>query len=317
MGVESAIYNPADPGSLPCGVFKRIQVVNQPLGGTLIAWELSEGFGAYGPFNFYVDFGRSGTNEWETLNEQPVVNDCVYMDVCQRYFDQLADFYYRVRLTLPNEIDPQTGTCKVYQSQPQQANGVWSKRDWLLAREIARKEYLLQRKRTNMTAVGHILKRMRYGTPCNDCKDHDTGEVINAECPVCYGTGFIGGYFPAHKFTVTMDGNWTRDFKRDPQISLRNDVIRKGRAVSYPYPDTRDVFVRKDTGERFFLHETTSIAEVGGIPVVVSVGLRLAPTTDIIYTVPLIGFKSSSSVSSSSGGPACGPATGRDIEPEF
>jgi hypothetical protein len=318
MGIEP-IISPAEQ-SLPCGVFKRIQVVLQPLGGTIIAWELSDGFGAYGPFNFYIDFGRSGTNVWECLNpNSPVVDDCIFIDPCQRYWDALPDFYYRIRLSLPSQLDPSTQLCTVYQSQPQQANGYWNKRDWLLAREICRKEFLLQRKRTNMTSEGFILKRRRFGAKCAQCREADTGEVLNSNCPNCYGTGFVGGYFPARKFTVTTNAPWERQFKVDGQVSLRNDVVRQGRAVSYPYPDTRDVFVRKDNGERSVLELIKTIAEVGGIPVVIYVELRLAPVTDIIYTVPLAGTPSSSSSSSSSSAvpPVCDYRVGQNSEPEW
>ncbi len=316
----SVIYNPDDYAKLECGVFKRIQVVMQPLGGSMIAWELQEGFGAFGPFDFYVDVGEAGTNEWTTLNTEPIVNGCMYFDTCQRYWDQLSNVYYRVRLVLPSLTDPNTGTCVVHLSQPQQANGIWSKRDWLLAREIARKEYLLQRKRTNLTARGFILKRRRYGIRCPQCREYDTGEVVNGQCPNCFATGFTGGYYTAINLTLTENAPWQRQFKSDGQISLRNDVIRQGRGISYPYPDTRDVWLRRDTGERFVVESVKTEAEVGGIPVVISLELRLAPVTDIIYTIPLTGFRSSSSTSSqssSSGAPICGWQTGKETEPEW
>lgn len=321
--VDSMIFTPDDPLKLPCGIFKRVQVVTQPLGGSMIAWELWEGFGAVGPFEFYVDVAQAGSQEWETLNKTAIVNECIYIDLCQRTFDAQDGFYYRVRLNLPNVKDPVTGLCKHYQSQPQQANGLWSKRDWLTAREIARKEYLLQRKRTNLTAVGHILKRMRYGAKCPDCTEYDTGEVQNGKCPVCFGTGFIGGYFPAIKMTLTGNAPWTRQFKRDGQVSMRDDIVRESRCVSYPFPDSADVWVRKDNGERYYVSTVTTQAEVGGIPVVISLGIRLAPVTDIIYTVPLHVFKSSSSSpsgsssSSSGGNPACNWRVGKDDEPEW
>lgn len=286
----------------------------------MVAWELQEGFGAFGPFNFYVDVGQSGTNEWTTLNTDPIVNGCVYLDTCQRSWNALSDIYYRVRLVLPSVTDPSTGTCMFYQSQPQQANGLWSKRDWLIAREIARKEYLLQRKRTNLTARGFILKRRRFGVKCTQCLDYDTGEVVNGQCPNCFATGFTGGYFEAINLTVTNNAPWLRQAKPDGQVSLRNDIVRQGRCISYPYPDTKDVWIRRDTGERFVVQSAKTEAEVGGVPVVISLELRLAPTTDIIYTIPLTGFRSSSStspISSSSGLKECDWQTGKETEPEW
>ena len=283
-------------------VFKRVQVHCQPLGGTLIAWDLWPGMATKSNLHFYVDFGRSGTDEWETLNTLPIVNDCLFMDPLQRHWDELADFYYRIRLVLPDEIDPSTGEPRVYLATPKQANGVWCKKDWLLARWIARKEYLYQRKAVNKTSTGFILKRRRWGQINAQTTDWDTEVVQYSNSEVDYGTGFIGGYFPARDFTVSLvDDQWPREFKVDPSISIRNNIVRHGRAVAYPYVDTFDIYVRRDTGERWFVQKINTVGEVGGVPVVVLLQLGLAPVTDIIYKVPLEGRSSSSSPSGSSG----------------
>jgi hypothetical protein len=264
----------------------------------MIAWGLRAGFAGREPYHFYVDVGR-GSDEWTTLNDLPLINECMTVDSQRRHWDQLADFYYRVRLVTPSETDPSTGQSKVYLSQPQQANGLWSRRDWLMAREIARREYLMQRKRTNVTATGTLLKRRKFGAACERCKEYDTGEVQNATCPYCFGTGISSGFYRGVDFTVMLDAPWDRDLKRDETVGNRRDVVRSARAVAYPYIENNDVFVRNDSGERFYVNAVKTLAELGGIPVVVQVELRLAPTTDIVYTVPLTGSSSSSSSSSS------------------
>jgi len=303
----SAIFDPRDARKLDCTCFKRVQILAQPLGGHLAAWELQTGFRGKGAFHFYVDFGRPGTNEWECLNTVPIVDSCLFMDPLQRHWDHLADWYYRVRLALPEDVDPATGQCRLYASQPQQANGILNKKDWLLAREICRKEYLYQRKRVNMTAVGWLLKRKRWGTGCPQCLDYDSGEVKSVDCPVCYGTGFVGGYFPAVDFIFTLvNAPWPREFKWDETVSRKNDIARQGRAVAYPYLDTNDVYVRQDTGERFFVNQIQTAAEVGGVPVVVLAELRLAPVTHVIYKIPLAAPSSSSS---SKSGPSSSPSS--------
>lgn len=320
MSLSLPIFDPNDPVKLACGIFSRIQIVTQPLGGTMIAWGLTPGFQAKGPFHFFVDFGRSGSNEWEPVNQTPVVDGCMLMDPSQRHYDHLVDFYYRVRLLLPNELDPATGLCKTYVSQPQQANGIWSKRDWLIAREVVRKEYLLQRKRTNLTAVGFLLKARRYGQVCANCVEFDTGDVQSKNCADCYGTGFVGGYFAGVDFRVIANAPWSRAFKADGTIGTRNDLVRTARAVAYPYVDVRDIYLRRDTGERFFVNTVETLAEVGGIPIVVGLELRLAPVTDIVYKVPVFGGSSSSSPVSSSSSPspaACDWRTGLKTESDW
>ena len=327
-----AIYDPNPTVQHDCKCIKRIQVVTQPRGGNLIAWEVWPGFKGQGPFWFFIDVARSGAHgEWQSLNTLPVVDDCIYMDHRQRHYDHLADFSYRVRLMLPNEIDPETGHCKVCLSQPQQANGLWSKRDWLLAREIARKENLLQAKRTNMTAVGFILKRRRWGQPCVVCQEFDTKEV-QATCNICYSTGFVGGYFKAIDYVFTVDAPWDRNFKRDETLAVTNNITRKGRGLAYPFLDTNDLFVRKDTGERFYINTISQVAEVGGVPIIINAELKLAPVTDDAYDVPLgggtsstvpqenkpvCGAKPSSSSSSAIPEPDCDYRVGKDKDGDW
>jgi hypothetical protein len=187
----------------------------------------------------------------------------------------------------------------VHISQPQQANGLWLKRDWLLAKEIVRKEHLVQRKRSNVASAGVLLKRKRWGTPCPQCREYDTDEVQSSSCTLCYGTGLVGGYFPGINFFITFDAPYTREFKRDETLSLTNNIVRTGRCVSYPFLDTNDVIARRDSGERLFVNKLETIAEVADVPVILKVELKLAPATDPVYQVPLTATSSSSSSSQS------------------
>ncbi len=303
----SSIYDPTPVGGFTqCRVFKRTQILTHPLGGSMIAWELWPGQRLKGPFHFYVDFGRSGAvfgdnqatvDEWETINASPVVDTCVYFDPSRRNWDHLADYYYRIRLICPNELDENLQP-RVFKAQPEHAGGFLSKRDWLNAREICRKEYLVMNKRTNLTARGFLVKRKRWGTPCPTCRDFDTGEVTNGGCLVCFGTGIVGGYYPGVNFTTIFMDPYTREFRQDPVVSTTAGVTRNGRAVAYPYIDTNDLFVRRDNGERYYVNPVKVLAEISGVPLVVNLQLRLAPNTDIAYTVPIIAPAPSSSSSS-------------------
>lgn len=274
------------PGGFSCNVFERLRVVAQPKGGSLITWGLTAGFRAPGPFQFFVDEAEAGSDEWFSVTNDPIVDDCRAYDPQQRYWAQLSNVYYRVRLRTPNDLGPD-GKPKEYVSPPQQANGLWSRRDWLLARDIVRKEYLLQNKRTVITYAGVILKRRHWGEPCPKCLEYDTKEVTNVHCPVCFGTGYVGGYFPGVKCRMTFDTGWGHRKQRDDSVGMNDNITKRARAVSYPFMDTGDIFVRLDNGERYVLQKIDVIAEIGGIPIIVSPELRLAPVTDVVYDVPL------------------------------
>lgn len=305
------ILDTSDPKNLDCTAFQRLQIVTQPRGGTLLSWGLKDRFTAPEPFHFYVDFGRAGTTDgdWDTLNCEPIVDECTFMDTEQRHFDTLVDYYYRVRLVLPND------GCKVYASQPQQANGLWSKKDWLIAREIVRKEYLQQDKRTNVTSPGYILKRRKFGQKCVRCATWDSSEVEATSCLECYGTGILRGYRTALNYRITLDAPWDRKREMNEKAGTQYNMVRQGRGVAYPHLETSDVFVRQDNGDRFIIQNVKTVAEIGGIPLIYMLELRLAPVTDMIYEIPLVSNGSNGGSDSSSSSPApCNYAAGLNEE---
>lgn len=46
----------------------------------------------------------------------------------------------------------------------------------------------------NGTPIG-VLKKRRWGVRCPKCFDKPTKEVVRTNCPVCWSTGFTGGYW--------------------------------------------------------------------------------------------------------------------------
>ena len=127
----------------------------------------------------------------------------------------------------------------------------------------------------------------------------------------------MGGYFKAIDFTVTTEAPWDRAFKRDETVGVTNNIVKSGRALAYPFLDTNDIFIRRDSGERYYVHSIKQAAEVGGVPIIVMVELKLAPVTDIAYDVPLTGTASSSSSSSQEPVPACDVKTGLHVDSDW
>lgn len=275
--------------------FKRVTVSQLSSGGALICWELSRSFFPRGPLNFYVDFGWPGTNEWTVLNKDPIVDDCCYMDVCKRNLKFLNESYYRVRLVLPSEPG-----CPVYKSEPVGALGRLERKDWLRARDIVRREHLQQRKVDG--TPGLLLKRKKFGVACTRCLDWDTGEIKDGDCPVCYGTGIVGGYYPAVEFYMTRQAGWQRRIAAaaPPRGTTADMTFQGWRCVLYPLIDTRDVWVQADTNDRYIIDSYAVAAEYKGLPLVAIARMSLAPGGHIVYSVPL---EASGSSSSSSAGP--------------
>lgn len=299
------------PPRICCGAVKRMQVANAPLGGTLIAWELFPTYVVKGPLHVFVDFGRTGTDVWEPINTYPIIDGCIALDPFPRQFAALPDYSYRLRLLQPENIDPATGHCTYCIGEPTPSGRVWAKDDWLQARRITRKHYLLQLRRTNKSDRGVLLKRRRWGEKCTRCLDWDVRQPKDPRCLVCWGTGFTGGYFSAMEFLITWGAPWNKAFKPDPQVNVRYDIAREGWSVGHPMLETDDVYVRLGSGERYILKEIETKAEIGGFPIMHGIKAMLAPATDIVYSVPLDNpTPIPEDGSSSSSQASCGPSTG-------
>ena len=269
-------------------IFKQVVIWHMTKGGTQLYWELSPSFYEKGPYHFYVDLGQPATDVWLALHSTPIVDDCYFQDSCQRTWDQLIDHYYRIRLVLSDG--------RVFKSQPTQANGGLGRKDWLRARDIVRREHLQQRKIDGTQGV--LLKRKKFGERCPVCLDHDTLEVTDSNCATCLGTGIVGGYYPAVEFWFTTKAGARRKVKVAAPPRGKHAVTNRGsgaRCVLYPQIDTKDVWINASTDERYIIDSYDVLADIRGLPLIASADLRLAPATDIVYSILLEGASQSSS----------------------
>lgn len=170
-------------------------------------------------------------------------------------------------------------------SQPVLGSGRLNKKDWLVAREIVRKENVQARVDDTL---GFLLKRKKYGVRCSHCRDWDTDEITNSDCPYCFGVGILGGYYPGIEFSMKLADNWNRKLAiGPPPQGVNTDIVKQARVVLYPTFDTRDIWVRTDNDERYIIDSWTCIASYKGLQLIATAVLKLAPVTDIVYSVPI------------------------------
>jgi len=259
--------------------FFEIVVRNSPLGGSLITWGLKRTFNDPLPYRFDLYWSETPTGPYTLVDTPVLINTYWAADPEQRLFALDVESYYAIKLTTPSGV---------HWSYASNANSFWNKRDWLIGREICRKEFLLCRKFTGW--YGFLLKRRVWGPQCPRCSDFDTAEPSDGHCEVCYGVGKDGGYWtPFPTFAYNMEGSPTQFKQVDDKIGLaENVVLPKMRMLGYPHLATNDVFVHYGSGRRFFVRPVQIVAEIKGMPIVYVCELRLAPYTDIIYVYPKI-----------------------------
>lgn len=250
-------------------------------GVTRVWWQLERNFNDPGPYVFQLQFGNTPLNDaadWRNVGG-PVTDGYVAYDDVWRAAGTDIVTHYRVTLTTPKDI---------YVSAPVNCFGELAERDWLIAREIIRKEQLRNK---YVSVSGYLIKPFRFGRPCKRCRDQLTGEVIDSNCPVCSGTGFEVGYHPAlplqcwdlEPYTITED--------QDPNAlgTTRKDHMTRARVIGFPTLNTNDIWVNGTSDERWIVHSIKVAAAIRGVPLIYNVEMGLVPLTNAIYAIEVGG----------------------------
>lgn len=266
------------------GVFDRVIVYPDPAtrGGNIAAWWLnSRKFTESGPYVFYLEWAEHPDADFAEVAGP--TTESTLTDATQRRYSKLPHSVYRVRVNTPGGD---------YYSSPHPVMGNLNRHDYLLTREIIRREYLSLLRYTG--TAGSYLARKQWGELCPDCTDYNTDMPVNSHCLTCYGTGITGGYHSASVLYVGEDRLEVR--------AERNDTTGPGapqtqlvRAVACPYLTSKDIWVHGGTGERWSIEKVTEQAAIRGVPLVWSVELRLIEPNSIVYDIGLSGTTSSSS----------------------
>lgn len=280
---SNAVYATTLLGPLPTvqGVqpFFEIYVNNNPKGDSIVYWGLKRTFCDPGPYRFMLQWAETVKGEWEDVLASPVSDTYWAVDPKPRLFAvQLESFYRVILITAKN----------TYVSFAVQATGVWSKRDWLVARDILRRETLVHKKFAGWR--GWLLKRKIWGPVCPECGDFDTQETGKGHCKTCFGTGKVGGYWPGYEvyaYQLPNVGPQAHKQQHDQYAMLDNEVLPSMRMNAYPHIATYDIFVDQSSGRRFVVRPVSLLAEIKGIPLIYSAEFRLASFTDIVYNVPI------------------------------
>lgn len=272
-------------------VFSRVMVDHLVRGVTRVSFELFYQFPDPPPWHFRLQVGETGVpaaDDWADVG-LPVTDAFALVDPARRDFGQLRTVHYRVVLETARGA---------YTSRPAAALGLLGVHDWLLAREVVRKELLRHRL---ATVDGWLLKRRRSGPaqpaaaaadPTTGVLDPLTGDIIARTGPAAattLGTEFVGGYYAPAPFALDVDDLASFDAV-DPAVTgtTDRDAFRaKARALLIPALAYRDVFVARHSDLRYELGRVEVAAHQRGVPLVGNVAARLLPFADIVYTIPV------------------------------
>jgi hypothetical protein len=258
-------------------VFKRITVDHVVVGGTRISWGLQDTFKDTGPYTYQLQVGETGVagaDDWTNVGAAQV--DVFFIvDSTRHLYGNRLTHHYRLQLTTSSDS---------YTSKPAPVYGLLSKRDWLLARAIIRRELLRHEKKASPN--GYLLRRKWTGTvvPDPDVVDPLTGEIVKVDNTSGEGTEFVGGYYAPVAMFVDLSPE-TNHVQRDQNRGAVNDLEVQGRAIAFPQLNRRDIWVSATSDRRYKVQRIQNVAEIRAVPLVVNLALRPIPFKDPAYDV--------------------------------
>lgn len=261
--------------------FRRVSVDNMIRGVTRVWWQLEPLFNDPGPRVFQLQVGNTGlrdATDWRDVGAPIIDGYMAYDDVWRASGSELTT-HYRVTLTTGKDI---------YVSQAVNCSGELAERDWILAREVLRKEQLRHR---YVSVDGYLLKAYRFGRPCSRCRDQLTGEVLDSNCPICNGTSFEVGYHPPLPLQCWDLSLQTIEEQVDGELkgTTRNNAEVRARVIGFPAISRHDIWINGKSDERWFIQKIEVAAAFRGVPVIYNVTMGLVPLTNSVYAIEVGG----------------------------
>ena len=270
--------------------FSEVSVYVTPEDSKIVEWRLDRQFKfSNWPLQFFIEWAWPA-GDWTRLNpEDPLTNTCFYVDNHKYRCSASDDIYYRVVAY---------DGVQEYASRPAHTLGQLNRHTWLLARDILRKEYLRLQK--FIGTFGYLLRRREHGERCPVCTEFDIEDPVTSQCPVCYGTGIVYGYYNAYPYWIDLSGTIDRKDVEEP-FGVVDNQVRQGRGVAYPRIHAWDLWVHGSANVRFIVRSCTIGADLQGVPLIYTpIELRAIPPTGIEYSIPMERGPDSSSSSGSS-----------------
>jgi hypothetical protein len=245
--------------------------------GSLVSWLLHPRFRDPSPYLFTLQVSNAGTpnaDDWEPVSNSPLEDVFSLEDPVRRLFGKHTFAHYRVKLET---------SIATYFSAPVAYHNIWDYHDRQRIKNIFRQERVrLIQGRAGVE--GYLLKRRNHGPRCTECIDIQTQESRNPQCPVCYGTEYLYGYYPPYPCFYVEKSLESFDSKvSEPRNTTNSGQIIKGRMLNIPPVHSFDIWVEKATDLRWVLRGIQSVADIKGRPVVVSAMLALLPFTHPVY----------------------------------
>ena len=242
--------------------------------GFVYSWRLNDDFSAPPPFEFRVQMAPTPVGPWVDISG-PVTESMCWADV-RKPVGKTSSRNYRVTL--------KDGSGRMYASEPKLPCTDLDLHEFLLAREIMRKEELNARKFSGV--LGQVWLEAEYGFPCPECLDPITRMPTNSHCRKCHGTGKWPSHYGPFEMWLQFSQKQNHGASHDDAGGTKDDKQFSVRAVGTPRLKKNDIVRDPANGKMYYIHTVTNAAEIRRIPIVQQLAVSEAATTDQCYDLP-------------------------------
>lgn len=252
--------------------FTRFDIYPAYEHGFEFAWEVSPGFSAPAPWEFVVFEGATPDGPWYPVSPS-LTTVRRYRDHIKRVVPKSDTLWFMCQMRAGG---------KRYDSAAAAPYQTLSKREFLIARDIMRRETLHARTLAGVECCIHIIST--GGPKCPKCLDPITGQVRDPKCPVCLGTGRAEAYLGPYKAWMTISPK-TRTTRHTEVGGTEEESQFEFRLVGTLPLKKNDVIADPGTGRMYYVDESKNAAEIRRVPIVQTVTALEAPVTDPIHTI--------------------------------
>lgn len=239
--------------------------------GFVFRWELNDAFSAPTPFAFVVQMAPTPKGPWESISGT-LVDEYYWADE-RKPVGKTSSRNYRVVM-----VD---GNGRSYASEPVMPCGDLDLHEFLIAREILRKEELNARRFA--ATAGQVWIAAEYGTKCPACLDPITGAVRNSHCKKCHGTGFYPSHYGPFEMWLQFSSKQNHGASHDAVGGTKDEKPFSVRAIGTPRLKHNDILRDKASGKMYYIQAVSNAAEMRRIPIVQQLTVSEAATTDQCY----------------------------------
>lgn len=181
-------------------------------------------------------------------------------------------------------VSPQDAqTLPLSPTTPFQANPEFRRRLVLIQRSVKRNAHIALQHFTGVSVW--VLKRKHFGERCSACYNSLLRTVVFENCSVCYGTGFVGGYYaPVEALAKITEAPPQQRFSGTGNAEL---VMGQIEMADFPRIEQDDIVVEKNNRHRWVVRDSVREANLRRTPVTQHYRCSALPAKDPAFSVPV------------------------------